>query len=236
VIVSSGGDTTAGVAKAATSTIPIVAVIGGLDPVKSDLVDSLNRPGRNITAVSFFSSTLLGKRLELLCELVPRGTVGFLLNPNNPATPSNSGELKLAALSLNRQTVEVMAAEDADLEAAFDKLVDQKAAALLVGTDSFLTGRRERLVALAQRHAIPAGYQWREFVDAGGLMSYGTSITDVYRLTGTYTARILRGTRPAELPVLQPTKFELIINLKTAKSLGLTVPPSLLARADEVIE
>jgi putative tryptophan/tyrosine transport system substrate-binding protein len=236
VIVASGGDTTSGFAKAATSTIPIVAVIGGLDPVKSGLVDSLNRPGRNITAINFFSSTLLGKRLELLCELIPRGTVGVLLNPNNPATPSNAGELKSAALSLNRQIVEVMAADDADLEAAFDKLVDQKAAALLVGTDPFLTGRRERLVALAQRHAIPAGYQWREFVEAGGLMSYGTSITGVYRLIGVYTGRILHGTKPAELPVLQPTKFELVINLKTARSLGLEIPPQLLARADEVIE
>jgi putative tryptophan/tyrosine transport system substrate-binding protein len=236
VIVASGGDATSGFAKAATSTIPIVAAIGGLDPVKSDLVDSLNRPGRNITAVSFFSSTLLGKRLELLCELVPSGPVGILLNPKNPITPSIAGELKSAALSLNRQIVEVMAAEDADLEAAFNKLVDQKTAALLVGTDPFLTGRRERLVALAQRHAIPAGYAWREFVDAGGLMSYGTSITEVYRLIGVYTARILRGTRPAELPVLQPTKFELVINLKTAKALRLKVPTSILLGADEVIE
>ena len=142
----------------------------------------------------------------------------------------------LVGVGLNRQTVEVMAAEDADLEAAFNKLVDQKAVALLVGTDPFLTGRRERLVALAQRHAIPAGYQWREFVDAGGLMSYGTSITEVYRLIGIYTGRILRGTKPAELPVLQPTKFELVINLKTAKALGLKVPTSILLRADELIE
>jgi putative ABC transport system substrate-binding protein len=236
VIVSSGGDVAALSAKAATSSIPIVTVSGS-DPVKAGLVVSFNRPGGNVTGASFVATELETKRLQILHEVVPTAAViGILINPTNPAAESRSNDLRLMARTLEQNIHIISASSESDLETAFAALIEQRAGALLVSTDSFFTSQRDRLVALAARHALPTMYSWREFVEAGGLVSYGPIIIEVYRQVGIYTGRILKGEKPAELPFLRPIKFELVINLKTAKALGLTIPTALLARADEVIE
>jgi putative ABC transport system substrate-binding protein len=212
VIVSSGGDVAAIAAKAATSSIPIVTV-SGTDPVKAGLVASFNRPGGNVTGASFVATELETKRLEILHDLVSTAAViGILINPTNPAAESRSIDLQVAARALDLNIHIVNASSESDLETAFATLVEQRAAALLVSTDSFFTSQRDRLVALAARHALPTIYAWREFVEAGGLVSYGPIINEVYRQAGIYTARILKGDKPADLPFLRPTKFELLIN------------------------
>jgi putative tryptophan/tyrosine transport system substrate-binding protein len=237
VIATGGGTQTTIAASTATATIPIVFTTGA-DPVKLGLVTSLNRPERNITGVTFFGSGAIGpKQMELLHELVPNVSVmAVLINPGNPNAEEYLRELHAAADTIGVQLKVLNANTERDLQTAFDSLARQGVRALLAGGDPLLTGHREQLVALAARYAVPTIYLQREFVTAGGLMTYGTSQTDAYRLAGVYTGRILKGEKPGDLPVQQPTKFELVINLKTAKALSLTVPPSLLAIADEVIE
>ena len=235
VIVTHGGTNSAQAAKAATTTIPIVFVVG-TDPVATGLVRGLNRPGGN-AGVSPLSSALGPKRLELLCELVPKAsTIAVLINPNNSTEAPQTDEMLNAARIIGRQLRIVHASARIDFEKAFAAVVEQRAEALIIGTDGLFSGQREPLVALAVRHAIPTIYNFRESTTAGGLISYGPSQTDAFRQAGVYAGRILKGEKPEDLPVLQPTKFELVINLNTAKALGLTVPPQLLARADEVIE
>ena len=198
---------------------------------------SFNRPGGNITGASFVATELESKRLELLHEMVPSAAViGILINPTNPAAESRSKDLQIAARTLERNIHIVSASSESDLEKAFETFIEQRVGALLVSTDSFFTSQRDRLIALAARHALPTMYSWREFVESGGLANYGPIINEVYRQAGIYTARILKGEKPADLPFLRPTKFELVINLRTATALGLTIPPLTLARADEVIE
>jgi putative ABC transport system substrate-binding protein len=223
-------------ARAATTTIPIVFMIDD-DPVKLGLVESLARPGGNATGVNFFIAELGGKQLGLLCELLPRtGRIGLLVNPNNANAQSVTANVAAAA-SANGVEINVVQARDThEIEAAFATLVRNRADALVVGADPFFYGRRVQLATLATRHAIPAVYNVREYAEIGGLMSYGTSLAEVHRQIGVYAGRILKGAKPADLPVVQSTKFELVINLPTARALGLTVPPTLLARADEVIE
>ena len=223
-------------AKAATATIPIVFTIGA-DPIDLGLVSSLNRPGGNVTGVNFLVKTLIAKRLELLRELMPSATViGFLTNPANPASDSETKDVQAAAHTLGLNLPILNVSSERDIDAAFASFARQRVNAVMVGADAFFTSRRDQLVELAARHAIPASYHIREFVAAGGLMSYGANLIDMYRLAGVYAARILKGEKPAELPVQQTVKFELAVNLKTAKALGLAVPDKLLVAADEVIE
>jgi putative ABC transport system substrate-binding protein len=236
VIAAIGGITSAVAAKSATATIPIVFEIGG-DPIKLGLVASLNRPGGNITGVSFLIGTLVAKQFEVLHETVPKAAlVGFLVNPTIADAETNTKNVLAAAEVVGQKLLVVQAHTDSELEAAFVTLVQQRAGALVVAADPFFVSRREKLVELAARQKVPAIYTLREFAAAGGLMSYGTSITEAHRIVGLYAGRILKGEKPADLPIQQSTKVELIINLKTAKALGLTVPPQIVARADEVIE
>jgi putative ABC transport system substrate-binding protein len=223
-------------AKAATATIPVVFSIGG-DPVQLGLVSSLNRPGGNVTGTTFLVNTLAAKRLELLHELVPSATaIGLLVNPNNPASESETSDIRTAARTLGLQLHARNASSEQEIDAAFAHFVEQRVNALTFAADAVLTLRRDQLIALAARHALPTMYFIREFADAGGLMSYGGHIADAYRLAAAYVGRILKGAKPADLPVQQVTKVELVINMKTAKTLGLAFPITLLGRADEVIE
>jgi putative ABC transport system substrate-binding protein len=224
-------------AKAATTTIPIVFTSGG-DPVKLGLVDSLNRPGGNATGVNNFTVLVNAKRVGLLLQLVPAATlIGVLVNPTNPNnTEMQLKELQEAGHSVGKQTRILQASTEGELDTAFATAVQLRVGALLVSADPFFNSRREHIVGLAARHAIPAMYEQREFATAGGLASYGTDFADSYRQAGVYTGRILKGEKPADLPVVQATKFEFVINLKTAKALGLDVPLGLSAGADEVIE
>ena len=234
VLVTTGGEPSALAAKSATSTIPIVFAVGG-DPVRTGLVASLSRPGGNATGVSLLTTETEAKRLGLLSELVPSAAViGVLINPQGAGAQSQ--EVQEAARAIGRQVRIANAGNDRELEVAFSTLVQQRANALLVGADPFFDTRRDRIVALAAQFKLPAIYQFRDYAVAGGLMSYGISITDGYRQVGIYTGRVLKGTKPADLPIYQSIKFEAVINLKTAKTLDLEVPPTLLARADEVIE
>ena len=236
VILAVGGSAPALAAKAATSTIPVVFIIGG-DPVKLGLVASLNRPGGNVTGVTILSGALTAKRLELLRELVPgSGVVACLVNPDSPEIETQLTDIRATSRTMGQEIPVLNASNDRDIDAAFATLVRQRIGGLLVANDGFYVGRREQLVALAARHAIPAMYFLREFAAAGGLMSYGNSLADAYRQVGTYAGRILKGAKPADLPVEQAVKIELVINLKTAKALGLDVPTALLLRANEVIE
>jgi putative ABC transport system substrate-binding protein len=236
VIATSGGSSAAHAAKNATSTIPIIFE-SGVDPVASGLVASFARPGGNLTGVVILTAELNPKRFELLSELVPQAKViALLVNPNNPLTERMVRDIQEAVPVKGVQHHVVKAGTDGKFEAAFASLVQLKAGALLVLNDPYFFSQRGQLVELAARYAIPAMYEWREFVVEGGLASYGTSITGMYRQFGAYVGRVLKGEKPADLPVQRPTKFELVLNLKTAKTLGLTIPPSILSRADEVIE
>jgi ABC-type uncharacterized transport system substrate-binding protein len=221
---------------ATVKRLPIVFAIGG-DPVQLGLVASLNRPGGNVTGVSFFASQLEAKRLELLHELVPRAkVVAVLLNPNNPTVDVQLREVQEAARSLGLTLRVLDASSEREIETAFTALVHLQAGGLLVAADSFFFSRRHQLATIAAVYAVPAIYEWRDFPEVGGLASYGTDLANAYRQVGMYTGRILNGERPADLPVMQSTKFEFVLNLRTANALGLEVPPTLLARADEVIE
>ncbi|MFL5085329.1 MAG: ABC transporter substrate-binding protein [Xanthobacteraceae bacterium] len=236
VIVTIGGDISAGAAKSATTTIPVVFVTG-FDPVQSGFVASLNRPGGNITGVNFLVVITVAKRLELLSELVPAAVrIGMLVNPINPNAAMSRRDGQSAADSLSKKLLVVEGSTEHDIDAAFATLAREEAEALLVEADPFLLARREQIVALAARHKFPSLYAFREFAIIGGLMSYGASLANAYREAGIYAAKILRGEKPGELPVTQASKFELVLNLQTAKTLGLNVPLTLQVAADEVIE
>ena len=236
VIVATGGSPAALAAKAATATIPVVFISGGSDPVRLGLVGSMNRPGGNATGIHFVID-LEPKRLEMLRELVPSaGLIAVLLNPRSPGATTQLRAIEDAARAVSQPIQVLNASTDAEIDTAFADLVRERVGAVLVGADPFFNSRRRQLVELAAHHRVPASYELREFVAAGGLISYGNDLREAYRQVGLYTGRILKGERPAELPVVQPTEFELVINLKTAKALGLDIPPALLARAAEVIE
>jgi putative tryptophan/tyrosine transport system substrate-binding protein len=236
VIVTIGGAPAVIAAKHATSTIPVVFTMTA-DPVQLGLVASLNRPGGNITGVAFMGLALEAKRLEMLRELVPAAKlIAVLLNPGNPQAEIQTDELVAAGRTAGQEILLLKASNNPEIEAVFATLADRGAGAIMIGQDTFFTSQPAQLAALAKRYAMPVMSPWRDHVAAGALISYGASITDAYRQAGIYTGRILKGEKPAELPVVQPTKFELTINLKTAKALGLTLPTALLASADEVIE
>jgi putative tryptophan/tyrosine transport system substrate-binding protein len=236
VIAATGGGPSVLAAKTATTTIPIVFTFGG-DPVKAGLVASFNRPGANVTGVNWVSADLGPKRLGLLLEVVPKAAdIALLVNPMNPEATSQPADVHGAARALSKHLYVLNASTEKEIDTAFATLMQQRAEALIVGGDPFFVNRREQLVALAARHSLPAIYPSREYAEDGGLVSYGNDTGDAYRKAGMYTGRILNGAAPADLPVERLTKFELVINLKTAKALGLTMPPTLLARADEVIE
>jgi len=236
VLTAVGGDPSPRAAKRATSTIPIVFGIGG-DPVRDGLVESFNRPGGNVTGVTLMTNLMESKRFGLLRDLVPDAQlVGALLNPSFAPSARQSQQIEEAARSIGQRLIVAKASTDEELDAAFTALVRERADALLVAADPYFDTRRDRIVGFAQRQRLPAIYHFREYVLAGGLLSYGISLTDAYRQFGVYTATILKGAKPADLPVLQPTKFELVINLKTAKTLGLKISENLLTLADEVIE
>jgi putative ABC transport system substrate-binding protein len=236
VIVTTGSANSAQAAKAATTIIPIVFVIG-TDPVKLGLVASFNRPGGNITGVTWLAAALGAKHLELVRELLPNvGLIAMLANPNNPVSESELNEVQESSRALGQQILGVHAGSQKEIDSAFATLVQRRAGALIVSSDSLFFARRDQLVALAARHAVPAIYPVNEYAVAGGLMSYGSRLADAYRQVGAYTGRILKGEKPADLPIQQATKVELTLNLKTAKALGVEIPTALLVRADEVIE
>jgi len=236
VIATAGGQGSALAAKAATSTVPIVFITGE-DPVKLGLVAALNRPGGNATGVSVFLNEMEAKRLALLRELIPGAPlIGVLVNPSGPATDAQLNDVRSAAQALRQSIQIVNASNEREIDAAFAALAQRKAAAVLVCANAYFNSRRDQIVELAAQYSIPTIHDERGFAAAGGLMSYGTNLTDAYRLMGVYAGHILKGEKPANLPVQQSTKFEFVINLKTAKSLHLDVPPTLLARADAVIE
>ena len=236
VLAATGGDASILAAKAATATIPIVFTIGG-DPVALGVVASLNRPGGNVTGVTLLTSNLEAKRIGLLRELVPKGDlIGALINPSYPAAAAQLKDVEIAANSVGFRLIVANASAERDFEPAFEQLLSQQPSALMISADPFFHSRRDQIVALAARHSAPTFYEWRDYTVVGGLMSYGTIVAESYRQAGLYVGRILKGEKPADLPVQSPTKYELVINLKTAKALGLDIPASLLARADEVIE
>jgi putative ABC transport system substrate-binding protein len=234
ILIASGGYVSAVAAKAATTTVPIVFTVGA-DPVRSGLVSNLGRPSGNLTGVTFFTITLGPKRVELLHELLPKAVkIGMLVNPKS--LNSDAAEVVEAAHALGLSVHVLEAASNEDIDTAFRSLAQERDDAIIVVSSPLFTSRREQIVTLANYHRVPAIYPLREYVTSGGLVSYGASIKDAYRQSGVYAGRILKGAKPADLPVMQPTNFEMVINLKTAKALGLEVPPTLLARADEVIE
>jgi ABC-type uncharacterized transport system substrate-binding protein len=236
VAMIAGTSTAILVAKNATTTVPLLFAGGG-DPVKDGLVASLNRPGGHVTGVNFFAGVLGAKRLELLRQLVPKATtIAVLVSPSTTETQTERNDVQVAAQAMGQQLIIIDVSSERDFEAAFAKFIQRGAGALLVGTGSLMNSYRHRIVALAARHALPASYALREFAMAGGLMSYGSSIVDAYRQVGVYAGRILKGEKPADMPVMQSSKFEFVINLKTARTLGLEFNPQLLSVADELIE
>jgi len=235
VIVASGGAVAALAAKAATSTIPIVFAIGD-DPVQYGLVGSFKHPGGNITGITLFMATLTPKRLEFLSEVAPAATLAILINPRNPNAESEAKNAQAAAQQIGRELRMLTASNEGEIDAAYASIAQQSGAAVMTATDPYLFVRRDQLVGLAARYALPSVYFHRAFATAGGLISYGATVTEENRIAGQYTGRILAGEKPGDLPILQPSKIELIVNLKAAAALGLTVPPSILARANEVIE
>jgi putative ABC transport system substrate-binding protein len=235
VIVASGGAVAALAAKRATSTIPIVIATGD-DPVQYGLVTSLNHPGGNITGITLFMATLTPKRLEFLSEAAPAAALAILINPRNPNAESEAKNAQAAAQQIGRELRVLTASNEGEIDAAYASIAQRPGAAVMIATDPYFFVRRDQLVGLAARYALPSVYFHRAFAAAGGLISYGATITEENRIAGQYTGRILAGEKAGDLPILQPAKIELVINLKTAKALGLTVPQSILARADEVIE
>jgi putative ABC transport system substrate-binding protein len=236
VLVGAGGDVSAIAAKQASATTPVVFGMGG-DPVKAGLVKSFNRPGGNATGFTLLTNEMEPKRLGMLHDLVPSAVViGVLINPNFPPAAMQLQDLEEAAKKISQRLFVAKASTDSELSAAFTSLMEQRIGALLVAADPYFDTRRDRIISFAAQHRLPAMYQFREFAVSGGLISYGPNVTDLYRQAGIYTARILKGTQPADLPVLQPTKFEFVVNLKTAKTLGLVIPAGLISFADEVIE
>ena len=236
MIIPIGGAPATVAAKAATSTIPVVFNLGA-DPVGLGLVTNLSRPGGNITGIAMMTVEIETKRLELLHELAPASSsLAILLNPSSPQAQTQEREAQRAARVIGRQVLVLKAGTQREIEEVFAALVRERAGALLVGADTLFVSQATLFVVLTARHSIPTIYPFRSFVDAGGLMSYGTSLIDAYRQTGVYAGRVLKGEKPGDLPIAQPTKFELIINLKTARAVGIAIPPTLLARADEVIE